>query len=246
MRAFLAVFFCASLLGGCAGKSSDPSGTWINQAAIDAATEGGNLREALLAYGPNLEWRIQPQRQLATYSNGFEQGEGRLLGEAGKGWRVDFYADHHEYLSLSGDQLLQAASDTWPEQHFARPATPAVANAPLGGSFEQALYGAYLGGSWTIMQGLGEGGLVLFQPDGRVEGLPGTERYALCLAGDCAAMSGESDSIWLQLAEQGQTWLFERDDQHLSIFTALNRAQSDEMPDYHKGELHWRLERTSH
>lgn len=242
MRPLLALLLSASLLGGCAGKPVDPSGTWINQAAIDAATEGGKLREALLAYGPNLEWRIQPQRRLATYSNGFEQGEGQLRDEDDNRWRVEFYADYHESLSLSGGELLQATSDTWPEQRFTRPATPVAVDVPLGRSFEQALYSAYLGGNWTIRQGLGNGGLVLFQPDGRVEGLPGVERYALCLAGDCAAMSGEFDSIWLQLGEQGRTWLFERDDQHLSIFEALNRAQSDEMPDYHKGERRWRLE----
>jgi hypothetical protein len=245
MRPLLAVLLSASLLGGCAGKPVDPSGTWINQAAIDAASEGGKLREALLAYGPNLEWRIQPQRRLATYSNGFEQGEGQLRDEDDQHWRVDFYADYHESLSLNDGELRQAASDTWPEQRFSRPATPASVDMPLGRSFEQALYSAYLSGHWTIRQGLGNGGLVLFQPDGRVEGLPGAERYALCLAGDCAAMSGEFDSIWLQLGEQGQTWLFERDDRHLSIFEAVNRAQIDEMPDYHKGEMRWRLERTS-
>ncbi|MDM8348600.1 hypothetical protein P8H27_06775 [Pseudomonas sp. sp1636] len=243
MRLLLALLLGAWLLGGCAGKPVDPSGTWINQAAIDAANEGGNLREALLAYGPNLEWRIQPQRRLAAYSNGFEQGEGQLLSEDGNRWRVDFYTDYHEALSLNDGELLQAASDSWPEQRFVRPASPAAVAAPLGQSFEQALYSAYLGGSWTIRQGLGEGGLVLFQADGRVEGLPGAERYALCLAGDCAAMSGESDSIWLQLGEQGQSWLFERDAQQLRIFEARNRASSEEMPDYYKGELHWRLER---
>ena len=65
--------------------------------------------------------------------------------------------------------LLQAASDTWPEQRFARPATPAAADAPLGRSFEQALYSAYLGGTWLIQEGLGEGGLVLFQADGSLQ-----------------------------------------------------------------------------
>ncbi|MDA7086985.1 hypothetical protein PH586_11375 [Pseudomonas sp. SA3-5] len=243
MRPLLAVLLSASLLSGCADQPVDPSGTWINQAAIDAAIEGGKLREALLAYGPNLEWRIQPQRQLATYSNGFEHGEGQLRDEDANRWRVDFYADYHESLSLSDGELLQAASETWPEQRFSPPTTSAAVDMPLGRSFEQALYRAYLGGHWTIRQGLGTGALVLFQPDGRVEGLPGAERYALCLAGDCAAMNGEFDSIWLQLGEQGQAWLFERDDRQLSIFEAINRAQSDEMPDYHKGELRWRLER---
>lgn len=92
-----------------------------------------------------------------------------------------------------------------------------------------------------IKQGLGEGGLVLFQADGSVQGLPGAERYALCLAGDCAAMSGEYDSLWLQLGNQGQSWLFEREGEQLRVFEALNRSQIDEMPNYYKGQQRWLL-----
>lgn len=243
MRPVLALLLATWLLGGCAGTPGDPGGTWINQAAIDAATEGGKLREALLAYGPNLEWRIDGQRRLASFSNGFELGEGQLVGQGPGRFRLDFSGDYQEYLSLNGKQLVQHASAVWPEQRFVRPATSPAAGAPPGSSFEQALYRAYLGGTWTIRKGLGEGGLVLFRPDGRLEGLPGAERYALCLAGDCAAMSGEHDSLWLQLGEQGQTWLFERDGSRLRIFEALNRAHFDEMPDYHKGPRRWLLQR---
>jgi hypothetical protein len=242
MRPVLVVLLGAWLLGGCANKPTDPNGIWINQAAIDAAVEGGNLREALLAYGPNLEWRIDGQRRLASFSNGFELGEGQLVSQDAGRFRVDFYGDYHEYLDLSDSQLLQHASEAWPEQRFVRSPSTA-ADAPPGGSFEQALYRAYLGGTWEIRQGLGEGGLVLFHPDGRVEGLPGAERYALCLAGDCAAMSGEHDSLWLQLGEQGQAWIFQRDGEQLGIFEALNRAQFDEMPDYYKGPQRWLLQR---
>ena len=54
MRRALVLSALLGLLTGCAG-TPDPSGTWINQAAIDAASKSGKLREALLAYGPNLE-----------------------------------------------------------------------------------------------------------------------------------------------------------------------------------------------
>ena len=237
-----ALLFCA-LLSGCASPPSDPSGTWINQAAIDAATAGGNLREALLAYGPNLEWQIDSQRRLASFSNGFERDEGTFERQADGRLRVDFYGDVQEFLNLSGSELVQAQSATWPEQRFVRaPATPAPL-APLGSSFEHALYSAYLGGTWLIKEGLGEGGLVLFNADGSVQGLPGAERYALCLAGDCAAMSGEFDSLWLQLGEQGQSWIFEREGNQLRVFAALNRAQIDEMPDFYKGQQRWLLKR---
>src|SRR5690606_18521814 len=155
---------CAALLGGCASppQEPDPSGTWINQAAIEAAGSGGKLREALAAHGPNLEWRIDALRRRATFSNGFELGEGQLIGERGANWQVLFYGDYRETLSLEEDELVQQASDAWPEQRFVRPRTPPPGDAPTGSSFEQALYASYLGGTWKIRQGPGSGGLVHF------------------------------------------------------------------------------------
>lgn len=243
MRHFIVMLLGACVLGGCASAPQQANGVWINQAAIDAASDSGNLREALLAYGPNLEWQLDEQRKRAHFSNGFELGEGQLSALGNQRYRVDFSEDFHEFLSLDDAELVQTASDSWPEQRFVRPLAPPTADAPAGSSFEQALYRAYMGGTWRIEQGLGEGGLVLFHPDGRLEGMPGAERYALCLAGDCASMSGEHDSLWLQLGEQGQTWLFERDGERLRIFDTLNRARIDEVPDYHKGQQRWLLER---
>ena len=107
----LALLLCSVLLAGCASApANDPSGVWINQAAIDAAREGGRLREALLAYGPNLEWQIHPERQQASYSNGFELVEGRLLAAGEGSWQVTFYGDYEEQLRLQGGQLTQVAS----------------------------------------------------------------------------------------------------------------------------------------
>lgn len=243
MRHALSLVLACSLLGGCASQPGNPDGIWINQPLIDAAGEGGSLREALLAYGPNLEWKVDSTRSLATYSNGFELGEGQLLAQENGEWRVDYHGDYQEQLSLDDGQLVQAASSNWPEQRFSKPATPAATDAPPGSSFEWALYQAYLGGKWTIEEGLGQGGLVVFHPDGRVEGLPGSERYALCLAGDCASMAGDHDSLWLQLGQQGAPWMFERDGDALHIFEAINRAQSDEMPEYQPGRQAWLLER---
>jgi hypothetical protein len=241
MRCLFVALLTGVLLSGCASPSHDLSGTWINQAAIEAAVRNGNLREALLAYGPNLEWQLDNQRQLASFSNGFERAEGSIKRQADGALRVHFYGDFQETLSLSGDELIQAQSDTWPEQRFVRaPAAPSPL-APPGSSFEQALYSAYLGGTWLIKEGIGEGGLVQFQADGSLQGLPGAERYALCLAGDCAAMSEEFDSLWLQLGDQGQSWLFEREGDQLRVFEALNRSQIDEMPSYYKGQQRWLL-----
>jgi len=241
MRPFL-LLLSSLLLAGCASNApNDLNGTWINQAAIDAALQHDSLREALLAYGPNLEWQIDTARQRALFSNGFEQAEGQLSRQAEGTYSVQFYGDFEEQLQLQRGELVQRAGDTWPEQRFTR-ADHSV-RAPAGSLFEQTLYRAYLGGTWLIEEGLGQGGLVLFQADGSLQGLPGAERYALCLAGDCAAMSGEYDSLWLQLGELGQSWLFEREGGQLRIYQALNRAAIDEMPDYHKGPLHWRLKR---
>jgi hypothetical protein len=56
-------------------------------------------------------------------------------------------------------------------------------------------------------------------------------------------MAGEHDSLWLQLGNQGATWLFERDGDHLRILQALNRAAPDEVPEYHPGRQAWLLQR---
>lgn len=161
---------CGALLSGCASTpNNDPSGIWINQAAIEAAVESGRLREALAAYGPNLEWQVDPQRQQADYSNGFELAEGRLKALDEGRWQVTFYGDYKEQLQLRGGKLTQVASDYWPEQQFVRvPHTDE--NLPLGSSFEQALYRDYLGGDWLIEEGLGQGGLVRFAPLARCRG----------------------------------------------------------------------------
>ena len=243
MRSFLCLLACLTLLGGCASKLKDPSGIWINQAAIDDAVDSQHLREALLAYGPNLEWNLNSARQQATFSNGFELADGQLSAQADGLWQVSFYGEHHEVFKPEGELLIQQASATWPEQRFARPKVKVDAAAPAGSSFEYSLYEAFLAGSWKIRSGPGEGGLVIFHADGKLDGLPGAERFALCLAGDCAAMSGEYDSLWLQLGQEGNEWIFVRDGDQLQIFEALNRAQPDEMPDLHPGPQRWLLER---
>ncbi len=243
MPRFYSLLFAIALLGGCASQPSDPTGIWINQAAIDAAVETGRLRESLLAYGPNLEWQIDIAKQQATFSNGFELEDGQLSAEPKQRWQVSFYGETHEFLRLRNNVLTQEAGPTWPEQRFTRPTAKVLPDAPVGSSFEHSLYQAYLGGTWKIVKGTGEGGLVLFHADGRIEGLPASERFALCLAGDCAAMSGEHDSLWLQSGPEGRPWIFTRNGAKLSIYEALNRAQPDEMPDLYPGEQYWLLER---
>ncbi len=244
MRVAFALSLLAALLSGCAGHSNKtPDGTWINQAAIDAAAEGGNLRQSLLAYGPTLEWNINTAAGQATSYNGFELTEGKIAKDPGGSWKVNVYGSASDDLKLKGDELVQSASDSGPEQHFRMPKQAAPAGAPPGSSFERALYTAYLGGKWTIVNGDGQGSVVEFQPDGSVTGLPGNDRYALCLAGDCAAMSGEYDSMWLEKNERGNPWVFVRQGKQLEIFQAVNNAQATEMPDLRPGERHWVLEK---
>ena len=245
MRKALALSLLAIFLGGCASDPADRdiSGTWVNQVAIDAATKGGSLREALQAYGPNLEWDINTKASQARYTNGFENVEGRLLGEKSGAWKVDFYGSSASELKRDGGQLQQAASDNEPEQVFDRAQIPVPEGAPIGASFERALYSAYMGGSWKIASGQGEGNTVQFQADGQVSGLPGADRYALCLAGDCASMSSTNDNMWLQLNGQGNAYIFARKGKELEIFQAVNTALADEMPQYTPGERKWLLEK---
>ena len=245
MRKALALPLFAIFLGGCASNPADRdiSGTWINQVAIDAAAKGGPLREALQAYGPNLEWDVNTKAGQARYTNGFENVEGRLLGEQSGAWKVDFYGSSASELKRDGGQLQQAASENEPEQVFDRAQIPVPEGAPIGASFERALYSAYMGGSWTIASGQGEGSTVQFQADGQVSGLPGADRYALCLAGDCASMSSTNDNMWLQFNGQGNAYIFARKGKELEIFQAVNTALADEMPQYTPGERKWLLEK---
>ncbi|KAI2694080.1 hypothetical protein [Pseudomonas sp. TNT3] len=245
MRHALALSLVALFLGGCASNPADRdvSGTWINQVAIDAASKGTPLREALQAYGPNLEWDVNTKALQARYTNGFENVEGKLLGEESGAWKVDFYGSSASELKRDGKQMTQAASDNEPEQVFDRAVIPVPEGAPMGASFERALYSAYMGGSWKVLSGPGEGNTVQFQADGQVAGLPGADRYALCLAGDCASMSGGNDNMWLQLNGQGNTWIFARKGKELEIFQAANTAQADEMPQFTPGDRKWLLEK---
>jgi hypothetical protein len=245
MRKALALSLCALFLGGCASDPADRdiSGTWINQVAIDAAAKGGPLREALQGYGPNLEWDVNTKASQARYTNGFENVEGKVLAEESGAWKIDFYGSSASELKRDGKQLLQEANDNEPEQVFDRPKDPAPEGAPLGANFERALYSAYLGGEWKIVNGPGEGGTVLFQSNGQVMGLPGADRYALCLAGDCASMSGGYDNLWLQLNGQGNPWIFARNGKQLEIFQPINAAQANEVPSLTPGTRQWLLEK---
>jgi hypothetical protein len=245
MRHALALSLAALLLGGCASNPADRdiSGTWINQVAIDAAAKGGPLREALQAYGPNLEWDINTKAGQARYTNGFENVDGKLLGEKSGAWKIDFYGSSGSELKRDGKQLSQPETENESEQVFDRAQVQVPEGAPIGASFERALYTAYMGGSWKVLNGNGEGGTVQFQADGQVIGLPGADRYALCLAGDCASMSGGNDSLWLQLNGQGSPWIFARKGKELEIFQAVNTAQQDEQPTYMPGDRKWLLEK---
>ena len=245
MRKALVLSLLTVVLGGCANVPAhrDISGVWINQAAIDAAANGGNLREALLANGPNLEWDIDAKNATAQYTNGFERVEGKLMPEDEGVWQVNFYGSTATALSLDGAELIQAAAEDDPQQAFVRSPVSVASDAPLGTSFETALKSAYLGGQWRVVSGKGQGGQVTFLPDGQIKGLPGSSAYALCLAGDCASMSGEYDSLWLQQGEVGAAHIFVRKGQRLEIYQALDSAQPDEMPQFYPGKREWVLEK---
>lgn len=241
MRHPLPLLLCSALLGGCASGPDRIAGTWINQPAITAAADSGKLREALLAYGPNLEWRFAPQRHTAWSSNGVAFAEGHLAAGDDDRWQVTFHADGQESFALDGDELIQQPSPSAPEQRFV--AAEAVVEGLPGQAFEQALYAALLGGDWEVLEGAGQRGLVRFHPDGRVEGLPGAERYALCLTGECAERSAEEEILWLQSGEQGAEWLFRLDDDELSIYQANNQALHSDVPQYRPGRRVWLLQR---
>lgn len=245
MRNALAFSLLTLFLGGCASEPAnrDISGVWINQAAIDAAAQGGHLREALLANGPTLEWDINVQNAQARYTNGFENVEGTLKAKARGNWQVDVYGSSATALSLDGDELIQAASEADPRQVFRRSNESVDGDDPLGTHFDTALKSAYLGGQWRVVSGQGQGSSVTFMPSGQLVGLPGITAYALCLAGDCASMSGEYDSLWLEQGTTGAAHLFVRKGRQLEIFEALDASSPDEMPQFYPGKREWLLEK---
>lgn len=243
MRYTLPALALLSLLSGCAShESRDPGGTWLNQQAIDDAVKSGNLRKALLADGPNLEWKIDTKANEATFSNGFELGQGTLSAGVNGQWQVDIYGSGKESFTFKRGELIQAASDSGPEQAFSRATLPEGKDMPPGAAFEYQLYRAFMGGAWKIVDGQGSGATVTFQPDGRVEGLPGLDRYALCLGGDCAAMSGENDSLWLERDKVGNPYIFRRDGKRLEILETVNTAGANEMPNLQPGARRWLLQ----
>lgn len=240
MRQALPLALAALLLSGCAShKPEDFNGTWINQAAIKAAVKDGSLRQALNEHGPVFEWKLDVANQQASYSNGFEAADGQLSAND-KQWQASFQGGQTEQLALDGDEL-KTTDASGAEQAFVRVKQPG--STPLGGSFEKALYQAYLGGEWKIIEGQGTGSVVRFADNGSVTGLPGPDRYALCLAGDCASMGGSNDSLWLERNQRGAPFIFKRDGDKLEIFQAVNRAQPDEMPQLAAGNRQWVLER---
>lgn len=243
MRHALTLALAAALLSGCAShKPEDYNGTWINQQAIDAAAKGVSLRKALQDSGGNLEWKVNVAAAQASYTNGFEIVDGQLK-DGEKQRDVEFPGGQVATLSLDGDELMEHASQSSPEHSFQKAKTPAPAEARTGTTFEQALYSAYLGGTWKVIEGPGQGNVVRFGDSGSVEGLPNLDRYALCLAGDCATMSGEYDSLWLERNQQGNPWIFKREGKTLEILRARNSAQPDEMPQLYPGARQWLLER---
>lgn len=245
-KALIASTWLAILLSGCAHDpaNSDISGIWINQQAIDAAAKAGPLLNSLYAYGPNLEWNVNTKDgQVRYFSNGFESIEGKLLGEQAGLWQVDFSDHYTTELKRMDGQLKQNANQYEPEQVFNLAQYPATAGAPLGTTFKHALYAAYMGGAWEIIKGQGTGHIVHFTADGKVCGLPGADRYALCLGGDCANMNGGFQDLWLAQGAKQDAWLFTRKEKQLEIFKYINTSLPDEQPTYVTTTLEWLLEK---
>ncbi|HGM5582516.1 TPA: hypothetical protein ACKP22_004233 [Pseudomonas putida] len=242
MRHTLPLALAALILGGCAShKPEDLDGTWINQDAIDSAVKSGRITQTLNKHGIALEWKLDVAKQAVSYTNGFEAVDGHLV-TAKEPWEVRFYGDRNQQLGLSGDTLTTNDPELG-KQRFERSKEPSATTAPLGSSFEQALNRAYFGGEWKIVEGPGQGGVVRFAENGSVTGLPDLDRYAVCLAGDCADMGGANDSLWLERNERGSPWIFKREGDQLEIMQAVNQALPDEKPQLAPGKRQWVLER---
>ncbi|MGC6368535.1 hypothetical protein [Pseudomonas sp. K2I15] len=233
------------LLGGCthAPQTTDISGLWINQAAIDSAAQGRPLLRAIDAHGMNLEWSIDTRNAKAQVSNAFELGEGQLLQKAPGIWTVDYNGHGTDELQLDGKQLIQQTTKNYAAQRFTRPTQPAIAGAKWGSTFRQALNSAYMGGQWKIIEGQGTGNIVAFRADGSMSGLAQNNRYELCLGGDCATQGAGNDTLYLGKGDVGKSWIFVRYGKQLEILQAINLSQPDEIPQLTPGPRQWLLEK---
>jgi hypothetical protein len=174
-------------------------------------------------------------------SSGFERGEGQLLQKSANAWTVDYNGYGTDELRLDGKRLTQLAKEHVPQQVFSRPTKTAKPHAKWAGTFRSALNAAYMGGQWKIIDSHGTGQLVVFTEDGHVSGLPGTDRYELCLDGDCASQGAGNDTLYLGTGDRSDTWIFVRKGMQLEIFQALNTAQADEIPQFTPGPRQWLL-----
>ena len=235
----------AAIVSGCVSQpsGSDIDGIWINQRAIETVAKGLPLLETLRLDGSNLEWDIDGHTGKVIFSNGFETDQGRLLEMRPGVWSVKYNGQHFEHLRLQGQQLIQSANRSRAEKVFEQYKGPVVKHPQGAGTFRQALYFAYMGGSWKIVDGPGAGNTVRFDEEGEVQGLPGADNYGLCIAGDCASQSNAHDSLWTRQNDRSTTWIFKRMGKKLEILQAVNTAQADEMPSFTPGERKWLLEK---
>jgi hypothetical protein len=233
------------LLGGCTSMpaETDISGIWINQAAIDAAAQGQSLHESLNTQGRNLEWDINTHTGKAQVSSGFEMGEGQLLQKSPIAWTVDYNGYGTDELRLDGKRLTQLAKKYVPQQVFSRPSKTAKTGTRWGNTFRNALNAAYLGGQWKIIGGHEAAQIVVFTADGHVSGLSKTDRYELCLDGDCASQGAGNDTLYLGTGDLSDTWIFVRKGKQLEIFQAINQSRPDEIPQFTPGPRQWLLEK---
>jgi hypothetical protein len=81
----------------------------------------------------------------------FENVEGKLLGEQSGAWKVDFYGSSASELKRDGNLASPPATTSRRKSSTAH--IPVPEGAPIGASFERALYSAYMGGSWKIVSG---------------------------------------------------------------------------------------------
>ncbi|MGF6490962.1 hypothetical protein ABH904_004735 [Pseudomonas frederiksbergensis] len=174
-------------------------------------------------------------------SSGFERGGGQLLQKSPNAWTVDYNGYGTDELRLDGKRLTQLAKEYVPQQVFSRSSNTAKTGTGWGNTFRNALNAAYLGGQWKITSGHGTGQMVVFTADGHVSGLPRTDRYELCLDGDCASQGAGNDTLYLNMDDLGRSWIFVRKGKQLEIFQAINQSRPDEIPHFTPGPRQWLL-----
>jgi hypothetical protein len=249
MKARLAGGLGAALLLCVAGAApaAEPApaaalaGTWINQSALDAARAAHGVRAAAGAFEPATDLTFAAAGNRVTFGNQMEQWEGTWHRIGPRRFEIaGLYggAGHPPaFAQLAADGRTFRLR---PPGGAADKAARTYVRAPAG--FPAALNAAVIAGRYRPPASCACGPAVTFRADGTVRGITGYTHYAVCVAGDCAAMT-DADALTLTGKAGTKLVYYRFEAGRLELRSVRNTAAADEKPSYVADGVFLRLRR---